>query len=145
MGAMLTDSDNGETFDLNRPDGYTNSAEDEVVVNYLESNGDAVGYFGYAYYVAEQDALSALAIQNDAGNFVAPSAETIADGSYNPLTRAIYINVYNEYMDEVYHYLRYAFSPLGDEIVNGVGYVPLSGSSDAWQDTWMRVENVMTS
>ena len=145
MGAMLTDSDNGETFDLNRPDGYTNSAEDEVVVNYLESNGDAIGYFGYAYYVAEQDSLSALAIQNDAGNFVAPSAETIADGSYNPLTRAIYINVNNEYMDEVYHYLRYAFSPLGDEIVNGVGYVPLSGSSAAWQDTWMRVENVMNS
>ena len=95
--------------------------------------------------MAEQDALSALAIQNDAGNFVAPSAETIADGSYNPLTRAIYINVNNEYMDEVYHYLRYAFSPLGDEIVNGVGYVPLSGSSAAWQDTWMRVENVMNS
>ena len=144
--AMFADKDaGGETFDLNRPDGYTNSAQDEVVVNYLESNGDAIGYFGYAYYVAEQDKLSALPIQNSAGNFVAPNAETIADGSYNPLTRAIYINVNHEYMDEVYNYLRYAFSALGDEVVNSVGYVPLSGSSSAWQDTWMRVEAVINN
>ena len=144
--AMFADKDaGGETFDLNRPDGYTNSAQDEVVVNYLESNGDAIGYFGYAYYVAEQDKLSALPIQNSAGNFVAPNAETIADGSYNPLTRAIYINVNHEYMDEVYNYLRYAFSALGDEVVNSVGYVPLSGSSSAWQETWMRVEAVINN
>ena len=144
--AMFADKDaGGETFDLNRPDGYTNSAQDEVVVNYLESNGDAIGYFGYAYYVAEQDKLSALPIQNSAGNFVAPNAETIADGSYNPLTRAIYINVNHEYMDEVYNYLRYAFSALGDVVVNSVGYVPLSGSSSAWQDTWMRVEAVINN
>ena len=66
-----------ESFDANRPDGYTNSAEDEVVVNYLESNEAAIGYFGYAYYKANQDKLTAVAIKNDAGNYVAPSPTSV--------------------------------------------------------------------
>ncbi len=128
MDAMLSDAGNGETFDLNRPDGYTNSAEDEVVVNYLESNADSIGYFGYAYYKANQDKLTAIAIENSDGDYVAPSPHSVADGSYNPLGRFIYMNLHNDAqsLQKTAPFLAFGLSASGAALVENVGYVPMT-------------------
>ena len=79
---IFADMDNGESFDVNRPDGYFASAEDPEIIEFLTANADAIAYVGYAYYQENKDVVSAAPIENDAGDFVAPDATTVADGRY---------------------------------------------------------------
>jgi phosphate transport system substrate-binding protein len=113
---IFADMDNGESFDLKRPDGYFNSAADPDIIDFLIANEDAIGYVGYAYYQENQDAVTAAAIENDAGAFVAPDATTVADGSYNPLSRRIFMNLLedSEALEFTIPFVQF-----------GVGYVPI--------------------
>jgi ABC-type phosphate transport system substrate-binding protein len=77
---VFADMDNGESFDVDRPDGYFNSAADPDIIAFLTDNADAIGYVGYAYYQENQDAVTAAAIENADLVFVAPDATTVADG-----------------------------------------------------------------
>jgi phosphate transport system substrate-binding protein len=77
---VFADMDNGESFDVNRPDGYFNSLADPDIIEFLADNADAVGYVGYAYYQENQETVVAAAIENVEGEFVAPDATTVADG-----------------------------------------------------------------
>ena len=72
------------------------SADDNILVNGVAGDPDGVGYFGYAYYAANQDKLRAVPIQNghDAKP-VAPTPATVLDKSYAPLSRPLYIFVKN--------------------------------------------------
>ena len=55
-----------------------------------------MGYFGYAYYAANKERLKAVAVQNGAdAKPLLPSPETIADKSYKPLSRPLFIYVKN--------------------------------------------------
>jgi phosphate transport system substrate-binding protein len=70
---------------------YTASPNDNVIVEGIEATDTSLGWVGYAFYAAEQDRMKALSI--DAGDgCVAPTPETIADGSY-PFSRSLYIYV----------------------------------------------------
>jgi phosphate transport system substrate-binding protein len=74
---------------------YTPSAEDNVLVQGVGGDKGALGYFGYGYYEANQESLKVLEV--DAGEgCVAPSPETIKDGSYKPLARPLYLYVNSE-------------------------------------------------
>ncbi|MGE0743194.1 MAG: PstS family phosphate ABC transporter substrate-binding protein [Hyphomonadaceae bacterium] len=64
---------------------YTPSEDDNVIVQGVVGNAGGVGYFGYAYYEQNRQRLNALAIDG-----IAPSAETIGNGSY-PLSRPIFL------------------------------------------------------
>ena len=112
----------------NRPNGYFNSKEDEDVVLYLEANpGDAIGYFGYAYYFENKEILAAVPIKNEAGEFVTPDSTTVGDGSYNPLARRIYMNLYNddERLKITTPFIHFGMSEEGSELVARTGYVPI--------------------
>ena len=61
----------------------------------------------------------------DAGNAVAPESSTVADGSYAPLSRYIYMSVNNNDWDLVRDFFEYGFSEAGMDQVADVGYVPL--------------------
>ena len=119
-----------EGFDTAR--GYQNSADDNQIVNGLTGDEYAIGYFGFAYYEENANKLSVAAIANndthgvqDAGNAVAPESSTVADGSYAPLSRYIYMNVNNNDWDLVRDFFEYGFSEEGMDQVADVGYVPL--------------------
>ena len=119
-----------ESFDSAR--GYQNSADDNQIVNGLTGDEYAIGYFGYAYYEENANDLSVVAIANndthgvqDAGNAVAPETSTVADGSYAPLSRYIYMNVNNNDWDLVRGFVEYGYSEAGMDHVADVGYVPL--------------------
>ncbi|MCL5985264.1 MAG: PstS family phosphate ABC transporter substrate-binding protein [Actinobacteria bacterium] len=86
----FTDKIVGEE-DASRAD-FTPSEDDNVLVQGIEGDEFALGYFGYAYYVENKDRLKVVAI--DAGDGpVAPTDETIINGSYTPLSRPVFIYV----------------------------------------------------
>ncbi len=58
----------------------------------IKQDPNALGYFGYAYYEANQDDLKALAIARGDGA-VLPSRQTVEAGEYQPLSRPLFIYV----------------------------------------------------
>lgn len=72
------------------------SADDNSLVKNVSSDTDGLGYFGYAYYAANSDKLRALGVSKGAGaEPVMPNPKTIADKSYSPLSRPLFIYVKN--------------------------------------------------
>lgn len=71
---------------------YTASEDDNVLVQGIANDKNALGYFGMAYYEENKAKLKALAIDNGKGA-VAPSAETVKSGTYVPLSRPLFIYV----------------------------------------------------
>jgi len=106
---------------------YTASEDDNVLVQGVASDPNAIGFFGYAYYIENEGKLKALEI--DGGNgCVAPSEETIADGSYAPLSRPEFFYVKKESLENnpaVEAFARFMIDPDNASLIEEVGYVPL--------------------
>lgn len=67
------------------------SEDDHVIIKGVEGSKYALGYFGYSYYMANKDKLTAVSVKDKGGDkFVAPSDATVNDGTYKPLARPIY-------------------------------------------------------
>lgn len=109
-----------------RPD-YTASPNDNVIVEGIQGSDTAFGWVGYAFYVPNQDVLKAIEIDGGEG-CVAPTPETIADGSY-PLSRPLFIYVNSARMAEnqqLAGFVEYYFSEEGITAVADAGYVSLT-------------------
>ncbi len=107
---------------------YTASEDDNVIVTGVESSSGSLGYFGYAYYEENQDQLKALEVENEEGTCIAPSADTIADGSYNPLSRPLFIYVKQEAYDtkpQVKAFVDFQLAQENNGLVKEVGYIAL--------------------
>lgn len=74
---------------------FTASREDDVnvVLQGVAGDKNALGFLGFGYYAENQDKVTAVAIDNDTGEAVTPSAETVENGTYQPLSRPIFIYV----------------------------------------------------
>ncbi len=76
---------------------FTSSEDDNVLVQGIATDRLALGFFGYAYYAENRDKLRLVPIDDgDESNGVgaiAPSPATVADGTYQPLSRPIFIYV----------------------------------------------------
>ena len=86
----FTETINGEAG-ASRPD-YQASEDDNILVQGISGDRYALGYLGYAYYTENADRLKLLEVDGGSG-CVAPSDETIADGSYAPLSRPLFVYV----------------------------------------------------
>jgi phosphate transport system substrate-binding protein len=84
----FTDAINGEEG-LSRKD-YQPSEDDNVLVQGVSGDSDGLGYFGFSYYEQNADQLNLVSVDDGKG-CVAPSAETIQDGSYSPLSRPLFM------------------------------------------------------
>ncbi len=71
---------------------FTASEDDNVLVQGVANDRSALGFFGFAYYIENQKKLKAVAIDGGKGP-VAPSAKSVEDGTYQPLSRPIFIYV----------------------------------------------------
>lgn len=102
---------------------YILSENDNVLVQGVADEEQSLGYFGFAYYVETQDRLRAVAVDAGAG-CVAPSRETIADGSYRPLSRPLYVYVSGESLARpaVRELMRF-YLATAKETSEAVGYV----------------------
>ena len=73
---------------------YTASEDDNVLVKGIQGDANAIGYFGFAYYAANPGSLKALAVDWGKGQgCVKPSLENVLAGTYNPLSRPLFIYV----------------------------------------------------
>ena len=70
---------------------YSASEDDNVLVQGVEGEKGAMGYFGFSYFEENADKLKALQVQNKAGQCVAPSVAAAQNGTYNPLARPLFI------------------------------------------------------
>jgi len=104
---------------------FTGSEDDNVLVQGIAGNTNAIGYFGFAYLMENMDILRAVPIKHE-GKTVSPSMDTINNGTYAPLSRPIFIYVSTVSMDraEVDEFIHYYLENAAD-IVPDVGYVPL--------------------
>nr|WP_298719829.1 PstS family phosphate ABC transporter substrate-binding protein [uncultured Steroidobacter sp.] len=105
---------------------YTASEDDNVLVQGVENNKNALGYFGYAYYIAHKDKMRAVPILNPKGKEVSPSIAAVNDGSYAPLSRPLFIYVRDTAAAraDVKEFIQFYLSD-GAELAKEVGYVPL--------------------
>lgn len=104
---------------------FTASENDNTLVTGVSGDENAMGYFGFAYYEENKDKLKIVPVV-DNGAPVAPSQETINNGSYTPLSRPIFIYVSAESakQEHVKQFVRF-YLENAPTLVPDVGYVPL--------------------
>lgn len=110
---------------------YTPSTDDNVLVQGVAGDRYSLGYFGYAYFVENQDKLKVLGVApgSDPSGCVKPTDATIESGAYTPLSRPLYMYVNLESLarPEVAAFSQYVMTE-GQSLVSEVGYIPLSAS-----------------
>lgn len=102
---------------------FNPSEDDNVLVEGVSGDKNALGYFGLAYYEANQDKLNAVQVDKGEG-CVAPSAETVQDGTYAPLSRPLYVYVAAASLErpEVQEFVRFYLQQAAT-LAPEVGYV----------------------
>ncbi len=126
----FTETINGQSG-ASRPD-YTANEDDNALVRGISGDKGALGYFGYAYYVANRDKLKLVAIDAGEGP-VKTSSTTINDGSYSPLSRPVFIYVREDALErpEVVAFVNFYIENAA-LLASEVGYIPLpSGAYDS--------------
>jgi phosphate transport system substrate-binding protein len=104
---------------------YTAAEDDNVLVQGVSKDKNALGYFGYAYYEANKTKLKAVGIDSGKGP-VLPSPKAVQDGTYTPLSRPLFIYVNAKAADkaEVKEFVEYYFKN-ATALVNDVKFVSL--------------------
>ncbi|MDN4493289.1 PstS family phosphate ABC transporter substrate-binding protein [Ureibacillus aquaedulcis] len=100
----------------------TLSEDDNVLVQGVAGDKNAIGFFGYAYYLENQDQLTAVKIDG-----VEPNNETIESGEYTPLSRPLFVYAKNSALQEneaFYDFMKFSLENAGD-MAEAVGYVRL--------------------
>jgi phosphate transport system substrate-binding protein len=97
---------NGEE-DASRTD-YQATEDDNVTVQAVSGDKGGLGYFGLSYFEQNQDTLNDVEVDGGSG-CVAPSSETVQDGSYTPLSRPLFVYVKNTSLQkpEVAAFMKY--------------------------------------
>ncbi|MBE9166402.1 PstS family phosphate ABC transporter substrate-binding protein [Pleurocapsales cyanobacterium LEGE 06147] len=106
---------------------YVRSEDDNILVQAIKQDPNALGYFGFAYYQARPNELKALAIDSGQGP-VFPSRETVEAGEYQPLSRPLFIYVNSSAVQKnpaLKEFVEF-YLDRSPEIVSSVGYIPLS-------------------
>lgn len=116
------------TAKASRPD-YTASEDDNVLVQGVEGDADALGYFGLAYYEENPGRLKLVAVDAGSG-CIEPTVETVRGGTYAPLSRPLFIYVNRSALSrpEVSEFVRFYLQHAA-ELVPQVGYVPLDDAA----------------
>jgi phosphate transport system substrate-binding protein len=136
--AIAKTAESREQEKVTRPD-YNASANDNVIVEGIEGSDTSLGWVGYAYFKEQGDKMRSIAIADKEGNCVAPTDDTVADGSY-PFSRGLYIYVNVDKAKAnpaVAGYVDYYLSDEGIASVSEVGYVAepaaeLTAARDSW-------------
>jgi phosphate transport system substrate-binding protein len=110
---------------------FTASEDDNVLVQGVSGDENALGYFGFAYYEENKNRLKLVPVDdenpaNGAGP-IAPSADTVRNGTYSPLSRPMfmYVNKAKLSRPEIKAFVDFLLNN-GGALIRDVGYVPLS-------------------
>lgn len=109
---------------------FNSSEDDNIIVQGVSTDKNALGFFGFAYYVENKDKLKLAGVDDgkaDNGNgFIKPSLETISNNTYQPLSRPIFMYVskkaaQEQHVKDLVHFYLNEGAKLSEE----VGYIPL--------------------
>jgi phosphate transport system substrate-binding protein len=104
----------------------TLSEDDNTLVQGVQGDKNAIGYFGYAYYAENKDTLKIVPIDGGKGA-VEPNNKTIESGEYAPLSRPLFTYVKNSAVkdqEEVYDFVKFVIEN-ASLLSEDVGYVKL--------------------
>ncbi len=132
----FTEAVNGEEG-ASRTD-YSPSEDDNVTVQGVSGSKGGMGYFGLSYYEENKDELRVLKIDGDGDGgdgCVEPTARTVQDGSYEPLSRPLFIYPKASSLDrpEVEAFVEY-YVENSAEIAEKAQFVPLNDRQQAELD-----------
>jgi phosphate transport system substrate-binding protein len=112
---------------------FTSSEDDNVLVQGVAGDVNALGYFGMAYFQENADKLKAVPVddgkdENGKGPQVA-TLENVMKGIYQPLARPLFVYVNKKAADrgEVKQFVSFYLQNV-PELSKQVGYIPLSSS-----------------
>jgi phosphate transport system substrate-binding protein len=96
-------------------------------VQAVEGDTGGMGYFGLSYVEENEGRVKAVAVENEDGECVPPSTETVQDGSYNPLGRPLFLYAKQESFSrtEIQAFMQFALDR-NAEIAEGALFVPLT-------------------
>lgn len=109
---------------------FTSSEDDNVLVQGVSSDDSALGYFGYTYFEENKDKLKLVPVEDgkdDNGKGpILPSPETVRNGTYQPLSRPLFIYVSQKSLErpEVQVFVDY-FLKEGPPLIDQVGAIQL--------------------
>lgn len=106
---------------------FTASEDDNVLVQGIENDANALGYIPYAYYEPHKAKMKALAIDWGKGQgCVVPSLDNVLAGTYNPLSRPLFIYVSKKSAEkpEVKEFVEFSMIN-GPDLIKEVKYLPL--------------------
>ena len=111
---------------------FTASEDDNVLVQGISRDVNAIGFFGYAYYAENRDKLKAVPISWKGSKPIGPSVETVMNGTYQPLSRPIfiYVSARAAQKGEVKQFIEY-FNKHAEALIKEVKYVPLPAKAYA--------------
>ena len=109
---------------------FTASEDDNVLVQGVSSDENGLGFFGYEYYYQNKDKLKLVPVEDgkdDNGKGpILPSAETVRNGTYQPLSRPLFIYVSHKGLErpEVKSFVDYYLKE-GPWLIDQIGYMQL--------------------
>lgn len=105
---------------------YSKSEDDNVLVNGVAGEEGGLGYFGFAYYINNTSKVKIVKVDPGTGP-VEPTETTINDGTYQPLSRPIFLYINKKSLErpEVMAFVKYALGAEGPMLVKDSGYIPL--------------------
>lgn len=109
---------------------YASSEDDNVIVRCVAQNPNALGYFGFGYYKANQNKLRALAVVTPSGPVV-PSLANVQSGRYQPLSRPLFLYINDKALasnPDVQKFTTFTVRN-GLRFVEATGDIPLSAST----------------
>ena len=111
---------------------YTSSEDDNVLVQGVANDKYGLGFFGFAYYSENRAKLKVLSIDPGDGKPITPTITTVGDGTYQPLSRPIFIYISKAAAErsEVADFVKFYLSE-GRPLVQEVGYIPLPDTAYA--------------
>ncbi len=118
---VFTEAINGTKGNIRR-DVQANQ-DFNVVVQSVAGDPRGMGYVGLDYYLENLDKVKAVAVDG-----VKPTPESIADGTYAPLSRPLFLYISKRAMErpEIREFVQYALGDGGRSAVIEAKYVPLT-------------------
>lgn len=116
----------GEEYD--HTSEHEKTEEDNIIIQGVENDPHAMGYFGFAYYSENTDRVTAVPIDDGSGEgCVEPTLENARAGSY-PMTRPLFIYVNRQSLAtySVFDFVAFYLENASTDLVSEVGYVPIS-------------------
>jgi phosphate transport system substrate-binding protein len=136
----FTEAINGEEGNITS--SYTDIGEDDnAAIDGVSSGTGAMGFVPLSFVEESGDAVKAIEVENESGECVAPSEETVQDGSYNPLGRQLYVYPSAESLqrEEVVAFLEF-YIENQEEIAEEALFIPLT--DEQAQDAQAKVDTL---